>query len=67
MKARKKVSNFVKLIDIFGQPINFTVDGHSRFNTLQGSALSLVVLVLITFQSIKKYGILMNREDTNFT
>ena len=67
MKARKKFSNIVKLIDIFGQPVNFTLDGHSSFNSIRGSVLSLLILALVTFQITKKYTNLVTREDTKFS
>ena len=44
----KKVSSYLKKIDIFGSVINFTFDGEGQYTTVSGALLSIILFVIVS-------------------
>lgn len=57
------IAQFLRNLDIFGQPIRFNLKGQSRSNSLTGVCLSIVLVILII--SASYYFLLEFLDDTN--
>ena len=65
MKTR--ITKIVKSIDIFGDTVSFTAkEGDKSFKTWLGALVTLSLYMLIAFYSVKRFVVMINRDDTKF-
>ena len=57
---------FTKL-DMFGEGVNFKVDGEDTYKTPLGAILTTVVFLVMTFYANQKLSVLFDRGDTNYS
>ena len=62
-----KVAKVVKSIDIFGDKVSFSAkDGDKSFKTWLGAIITFFMYMLIASYSIKRFIVMINRDDTKF-
>ena len=66
MKSKKLLKVF-RGIDLFGESVNFTIDGGTTYNSVCGAMASLLVLFVIMVQLQEKFAVVLNRGDTSYS
>ena len=65
MKTR--IAKVVKSIDIFGDTVSFTArNGDKSFKTWLGALVTFFLYMIIASYSIKRFVVMINRDDTKF-
>ena len=63
---RKRVARILRKGDIFGDQVKFTVDGNETYTSVYGTLVSLVIFAILLPYTVKKFGVMLEREDTRF-
>ena len=66
MKRSELFAARAKSIDMFEESIGFSMDkkGNASNKSVLGALLSLIVIVISTTYAVKRYGVMVNFEDT---
>ena len=62
----KQARTAIHTIDFFPLDIGFRENNNDKYTTWLGSLLSLLMLVIVSYYAQKKYGIMINHEDTTY-
>ena len=64
---RNRTAKIMKSIDIFGDSINFSAkDGERSYKTCVGAFVTLLLFILLSLYSTKRFIIMINRDDTKY-
>ena len=64
---KNRITTTMKSIDIFGDSINFSAKGGARnFKTWVGALFTFLLCILLISYSVKRFVIMINRDDTKF-
>ena len=55
MAARKKLGQFVKSSDLFGDSVRFSITGRASFASYLGAFLSLAIIVITISYATNRY------------
>ena len=65
---KTKITKVVKSIDIFGDTVSFSAkNGEKSFKTWLGALVTFFLYMLLASYSIKRFIVMINRDDTKFT
>ena len=66
-EGKKKMKQFFRNLDLFGQKIDFNIGGtSSTYRTVRGSIISMIILSLILVYGTQKFITMYERGDTKF-
>ena len=51
-------------VDIFGETVGFSIDGSNSRRSILGALLSLAIFATVMTYATKKFGVMINRDDT---
>jgi len=60
----KRAAASVKQVDMFGQSVNFSVDGEEKATSWLGTMVSLVIAAVTLGFAFKKFRALRSKSDT---
>ena len=62
----KGVLSRVMAVDLFGEAVNFQVEGSSTYQSVCGTVLSVCILAFVIMYGANKASILLNFDDNTF-
>ena len=60
-QLRRKCSEGLHFLDIFGEKINLTYKGRGTFTTLPGALVSVLILITILAFTVYRFYVMVNR------
>ena len=63
-KASKGIRNAIFTLDIFGEPIGFSIDGKSSYKSVQGLVLSVGILATVLTFGVNKFLKCLDYQET---
>ena len=60
----KRMKETLLFFDIFGEYVNFNIEGKTSHKSILGLLVSFAILSLVTAFGIKKYSVMVHYEDT---
>ena len=66
IRDQNKLTKLLQSVDIYGDSINFQIEGNDTFNSKKGGIVTMLVIFTLLVYASLKFKILHNREDTNY-
>ena len=60
----KRMKETLLFFDIFGEYVNFNIEGKTSHKSILGLLVSFAILSLVTAFGIKKYSVMVHYQDT---